>query len=114
MKPYRNDAKNLRKCYNARTDPGDDRWWPVVDFIKGQDVISVKSCDTRQASDFIIKLRKDADSLFDLEMTNANQPIARRILDIRVQPGGLSHPGVQEVKSYAEGLGLEVVIKEFP
>ena len=23
MKPYRNDAKNLRKCYNARTDPGD-------------------------------------------------------------------------------------------
>ena len=23
MKPYRNDAKNLRKCYNARTDPID-------------------------------------------------------------------------------------------
>ena len=21
MKPYRNDAKNWKKCYNARTDP---------------------------------------------------------------------------------------------
>jgi hypothetical protein len=91
-----------------------DRWWPVVDFIKDQDVISVKSCDTRQASDFVAKLIKDAEKLRDMNMTNNNIPIAKKILDIRVQPGGSTHPGLQEVKTLAESYGLEVKIAEFP
>ena len=91
-----------------------DRWWPVVDFIKGQDVISVKSCDTRQTSNFVTKLMEDADKLDAMIMTNADVPIAKKMLDIRVQPGGGTHPGLQQVKSYAEGLGLEVKIIEFP
>ena len=33
MKPYRNDAKNLRKCYNARTDPREA--WIAAEHCEG-------------------------------------------------------------------------------
>ncbi|MDC3189479.1 hypothetical protein NQU96_06980 [Pseudoalteromonas elyakovii] len=87
--------------------------FPLIDFHKGDMVVSLKSINTNGAS-WYNRTREHIDDLArrSIKGSSGNEvPLANRTLDVRVQPGGLAATGVLE--TYAEHAGITIVIKEY-
>ncbi len=84
--------------------------FPLVDYQLGNNLVSLKTVDTRGGSwmnDMQVHIR-------DLATRGAtvNGVAANMFLDVRVQPGGAA--AAQQLIQYGKGLGVGVIIKEFP
>ena len=83
--------------------------FPLVDFQKGNTVISLKSVDTTSSA-WMARMQNHIDDLV-LNGVTVNEMPANMRLDIRVQPGGLQ--AAQPLIEYGEQNGVAVSIKEF-
>ena len=83
--------------------------FPLVDFQKGNTVISLKSVDTTSSA-WMARMQNHIDDLVLNGVTVNGMPANMR-LDIRVQPGGLQ--AAQPLIEYGKRNGVAVSIKEF-
>jgi hypothetical protein len=83
--------------------------FPLVDFQKGNNLVSLKTADTRGSSWYSNILTH----IVDLKERGAtvNGNIANMILDLRVQPGGKKD--ALPLKNMGEKIGVTVIIREF-
>ena len=70
----------------------------------------MKTVDTR-GSGWLQRMRAHIDDLKNRGAT-VDDVNADMALDLRVQPGGLNE--AEQLKSYAEAAGVEIILKEFP
>lgn len=87
--------------------------FPLIDFHKGDMVVSLKSINTNGAS-WYNRTKDHIDDLArrSIKGSSGNEvPLANRTLDVRVQPGGLAATGI--LKEYASEAGIKIVIKEY-
>lgn len=97
------------------------RNYPVIDFARENEVVSLKTADTRLTS-WPKNLRADIRKLSraDIRKLPKIQGLvsgeARKILDLRVQPGGIGVGGqrLQDLIGYARAHGVELRIKQYP
>ena len=115
MTPF--DRGNAIERHLARTDYKD--WFnvgqlnngkfPLVDFQKGNTLVSLKSVDTTGAG-WMGRMKSHIDDLASSRATVNGQP-TDMVLDLRVQPGGLE--AARSLRNYGMQNGVKVVIKEF-
>ena len=84
-------------------------YFPLVDFQKGNTLVSLKSVDTTGKSWFG-RMQKHIDDLATRKATVNGTP-ANKVLDIRVQPGGVR--AAQGLIQYGRQQGIHVIVKEF-
>nr|KJZ07516.1 hypothetical protein TW77_15005 [Pseudoalteromonas rubra] len=87
--------------------------FPLIDFHRGDEVVSLKSINTN-GSDWMRRTRAHIDDLSKRGIIGSSGnpvPKENRMLDIRVQPGGLSQ--ARGLATYGESLGIKVIVKEF-
>jgi YD repeat-containing protein len=84
--------------------------FPLVDFQKGNDLVSLKTVDTTGSSWFET-MQSHIQDLQTRGATVNGQP-ANMILDIRVQPGGAA--AAQPLIQYGAARSVTVVVKTFP
>ena len=86
--------------------------FPLVDFQKGQNLVSLKTVDTT-GSGWLNTMRNHIDALATDGSTVNGNP-ANMILDLRVQPGGAVD--AQQLVQYAKTnySNVTVVVKEYP
>lgn len=82
----------------------------LVDFQHGNNLVSLKSVDTRGKT-WVGRMQGHIDDLAANGATVNGSP-ANMILDIRVQPGGAA--AAQQLIGYGKRQGVTVIIKEFP
>ncbi|WP_323549371.1 hemagglutinin repeat-containing protein [Xanthomonas campestris] len=85
-------------------------YFPLVDFQKGNTLVSLKTVDTGGAS-WPSRMESTIDDLASNSATVNGQP-ARMVLDLRVQPGGLKDAA--RLIDYGKRQGITVIIREFP
>jgi len=83
--------------------------FPLVDFQKGNDLVSVKSSNTKGKT----WKKRMQEHIIDLKTRGATYDgqKANMILDLRVQPGG--YPAAQSLIQYGQKNNVKVIIKEF-
>jgi len=84
--------------------------FPLVDFQKDNNLVSLKTVDTRGAT-WLGRMQGHIDDLATSGATVNGNP-ANMILDLRVQPGGADV--AQSLINYGRQQGVIVIIKEFP
>jgi hypothetical protein len=86
--------------------------FPLIDFQKGQTVISLKSVNT-EGSSWISNMQSHIKDLSkrSIKIDNIEVPKVNRILDIRVEPGGADF--AQVLRRYAHEAGITLRISEF-
>jgi filamentous hemagglutinin len=84
-------------------------FFPLVDFQKGNNLVSLKTVDTNGGS----WLSDMKSHITDLSSSGAtvNDKSANMILDLRVQPGGAA--AAQQLIEYGQEHGVTVIVKEF-
>ncbi len=84
--------------------------FPLVDFQKGNNLVSLKTVETTGSS-WLGEMQKH---ILDLGTRGAtvNGGPAKMILDLRVQPGGAA--AAQSLVGYGRQYGVTVIVKEFP
>ena len=84
-------------------------FFPLVDFQKGINLVSLKSVDTTGSS-WVTRMQ---DHIRDLgsRAATVNGQRANMILDLRVQPGGAGQ--AQQLIDYGSRQGVTVVVKEY-
>lgn len=85
-------------------------FFPLIDFQSGKTVISLKTVDTT-GSTWMSRMENTINELRDSGITVNGTP-ATKILDIRVQPGGVA--AAQALVDYGKRRNVTVVVKEFP
>jgi hypothetical protein len=88
----------------------DNGFFELVDFQKGQTLVSLKSVDTAGKT-WVGKMQAHIDDLAHRGAMVNDQP-ANMVLDIRVQPGG--EQAAQRLVAYGKQNNVTVVVKEFP
>ncbi|WP_372863080.1 hemagglutinin repeat-containing protein [Psychrobacter sp.] len=83
--------------------------FPLVDFQKGQNVVSVKSANTT-GSGWNNALQNHIQQLGRTDITVSGKPVSK-ILDVRVQPGGFND--AKPLIKYGIRRNVAVVIKEY-
>ena len=102
--------------YDRATDrflPAPAQNFPLIDYFNDTTAVSLKTIDTRGTSwygSITAHIRDLAHR--DMKINGIEIPKANRVIDIRVQPGGLVDTGW--VESYAISEGITIIIKEFP
>lgn len=91
----------------GRTNYG---YFPLIDFQNGNTVVSLKTANT-DGTEWINDLRGHIRVLGATEMTIDAQP-ANKVLDLRVQPGGV--PAAKSLVSYGAQFGIQVIVKGYP
>ena len=86
-----------------------DGKFPMVDFQKGADLVSLKTVDTTGLT-WLSRIEKHIDELGSAKAT-VNGVNANMILDIRVQPGGLAD--ARKLIQYGKDNNVKVVVREF-
>jgi filamentous hemagglutinin len=81
----------------------------LIDFQKGQELVSLKTVDTTGSS-WMSDMRTEIRQLSGAGTVNG-QP-ANMTLDIRVQPGGVA--AAQPLIGYGQQFGVNVSIRAFP
>lgn len=92
------------------------RNYPVIDFVKGDEVVSLKTADTALSS-WPSNLKGDIRKLSSFNVpSDLVSGVPEKILDLRVQPGGIEAGGkaLQDLVEYGNDRGVEVIINEFP
>lgn len=84
-------------------------YFPLIDFQKGQAVVSLKTANTKGGS-WIGDLQSHIDDLATRGVQVNDRP-ANLFLDLRVQPGGLQD--AQQLIGYGKKVGVTVRIQEF-
>ncbi|MBB3386679.1 filamentous hemagglutinin, partial [Rhizobium sp. BK609] len=84
-------------------------YFPLIDFQNGNTVVSVKTVDTT-GSTWMSRIQNTIDELRRSDITVDGSP-ATKILDIRVQPGGID--AAQALVDYGRNQGITVLVKEF-
>ncbi|MFZ6768536.1 hypothetical protein ACO0LM_15870 [Undibacterium sp. Di26W] len=84
--------------------------FPLIDFQKGNTLVSLKSVDTTGTS-WMGRMQNEIDNLGTNGAT-VNGQLANMVLDIRVQPGGSA--AAQPLVNYGAARGVTVIIKEYP
>ncbi|MBY4629957.1 hemagglutinin repeat-containing protein [Rhizobium croatiense] len=84
-------------------------FFPLIDFQSGNTVISLKTVNTTGSS-WMGRMERTIDELSGSGITINGNP-AKKILDIRVQPGGAA--AAQALVDYGRSEGITVLIKEF-
>lgn len=84
-------------------------YFPLIDFQNGNTVVSVKTVDTT-GSTWMSRMQNTIDELRRNDITVDGSP-ATKILDIRVQPGGVD--AAQALVDYGRIQGITVLVKEF-
>ncbi|MBP5494324.1 MAG: hypothetical protein J6X97_04445 [Lachnospiraceae bacterium] len=90
-------------------------YFPVIDFQKGNNVVSLKTIDPRLASyveDGAFEQIKDYIDALDVDIT-VNDVAANKILDVRVPKGTRDLIDVAALKNYADSLNIKLKIGEF-
>ncbi|MDI1451767.1 hypothetical protein [Polyangium sp. 6x1] len=90
--------------------------YPVVDFAKDNQIVSLKTADT-QLNSWYSKLRGDIRTLADFTPpSNLASGNVSKILDLRVQPGGIELAGqkLKDLANYAREYGIELRVKPYP
>lgn len=88
----------------------DNGTFPLIDFQKGNKLVSLKTVDTT-GSTWLGRMQGHIDDSATSGATVNSNP-ANMILDIRVQPGGAG--AAQQLIGYGQRQGVTVVVKEFP
>lgn len=83
--------------------------FPLIDFQLGNDVVSLKTVDTNGGR-WKYDIRSHIRDLKKADITISGVP-ARKILDVRVQPGGFN--AAVELIEYGRGMEITVLVKEF-
>nr|WP_228142288.1 RHS repeat-associated core domain-containing protein [Acinetobacter pittii] len=83
--------------------------FPLVDFQKGNNLVSLKSIDTTGTT-WMRRMQEHIDDLGRGRAT-VNNVKANMILDLRVQPGGLNE--AKSLIGYGQKQGITVIVKEF-
>ena len=83
--------------------------FPVIDFQLENNVVNLKTIDTR-GKGWSYDMRMHIDTLQNSKITVAGIP-ATKILDMRVQPGGLADPS--KLIEYGKQRNITVIIKKF-
>jgi RHS repeat-associated protein len=112
------DRGNFIEADLAATEYRD--WWhigaerngyfPLIDFQKGTTVVSMKSANTA-GSNWLNGLKTEMDNLASRVITIDGRA-ATKIVDLRVQPGGI--PAAQAAVTHGQKRGLTVNVKEYP
>jgi len=84
--------------------------WPLVDFQKGNTLVSLKSVDTT-GSTWLTRMQEHIRDLGTRGATVGDNP-ANMVLDLRVQPGGTG--AASSLVPLGERYGVTVNISEFP
>ncbi|WP_245300445.1 hemagglutinin repeat-containing protein [Rhizobium sp. YK2] len=84
-------------------------YFPLIDFQNGNTVVSLKTVDTT-GSTWMSRMQNTIDELRRSDITVDGSP-ATKILDIRVQPGGVD--AAQALVDYGRNQGVTVLVKEF-
>lgn len=84
--------------------------FPLVDFQRGNNLVSLKSVDTTGAT-WMGRMREHISALSTNGATVNGTP-ANMILDLRVQPGGST--AAAELIQFGRQNGVTVIVKEFP
>lgn len=87
----------------------DSGTFPLVDFQKGDTLVSVKSVDTA-GSTWLGRIQEHIDDLGTSRATVDGNP-ATMVLDLRVQPGGSA--AAQQLVQYGAKNNVIVIVKEF-
>lgn len=104
--------------YDPATDefkPAAAQNFPLIDFYDDTTAISVKSVDTRGSASWVSSLKNHIDDLEtrSMKINGVDVPKSNRIIDIRVQPGGLNDVD-RLLSDYADDAGIQIVIREHP
>jgi filamentous hemagglutinin len=84
-------------------------YFPLIDFQKGNTVVSLKTVNTKGGS-WLADMRNHINDLATRGVNVAGKP-ATKVLDIRVQPGGVAD--AKQLIQYGKKLGVIVRILEF-
>jgi filamentous hemagglutinin len=85
-------------------------FWPLVDFQKGNVLVSLKTINTR-GSHWLHDMQRHIRNLADTPM-GVDDQLAVKVLDIRVEPGGLG--AALKLVDFGRQHGIKVIIREFP
>jgi hypothetical protein len=112
-----------RTAYNAKNGWSHvgamfDGKFPVFDFLKDRTWVSLKSADTTSATWFErVQANLDDIGTRGRAIANANTKNPALVLDLRLDPGALSHQGVvdglKELRQYGQQYGIEIRATEF-
>ena len=84
-------------------------YFPLVDFQKGNTLVSLKTVDTT-GSTWLGRMQDHIDELGKGRGAVNEQP-ANMVLDLRVQPGG--YESAEQLIEYGKQNGVTVIVKEF-
>lgn len=103
-------ASDYKNWYHVGAERGG--YFPLVDFQQGNTLVSLKSVDTT-GTRWLGDMQEHVADLATRGATVNNQP-ANMVLDLRVQPGGLSD--AQELVNYASQNypNVTVIVTEYP
>tara|TARA_R110001592_G_scaffold349845_1_gene645486 strand:- start:1961 stop:5785 length:3825 start_codon:yes stop_codon:yes gene_type:complete len=115
LKPM--DRGVLIESYLATTDYEDwfnvgelmHGYFPLVDFQRGTNLVSLKTVDTTGTSDWMGRMQLHIDELNYRNAYVGGEP-ATKMLDLRVQPGGYND--AESLIDYGNAIGVTVNIKE--
>jgi RHS repeat-associated protein len=84
-------------------------YFPIIDFQKGNTVVSLKSADTATAN-WLGGLKTEMDTFAGRGIFVDGKP-ATKVLDLRVPPGGTA--AAEPAVTYGQARGLTVTVKEY-
>lgn len=106
-------STEYKDWYNIGSSQGG--YFPVIDFQKGSEVVSLKTIDpTLSSMSGSGATNKVVDYLNDLDKEiTVDGNLANKILDVRIPEGTKSNIDITRIQEVADELGIKIIIKEF-